>query len=439
MGLRTFKGGVHPYDGKELSKSKPVKELVPQGELVFPLSQHIGAPATPVVAVGDTVLRGQKIAEAGGFVSSPIFSSVSGTVKAIEPRRVAVGDMVNSIVIENDGNMLEVGFTEHEDISSLSNEEIINLVKEAGVVGMGGAGFPTHVKLSPKEPDKIEYIIANCAECEPYLTSDYRRMVEEPEKLVEGMRIVLQLFPNAKGVFGVEDNKPDCIEKLNKLTSNEPRMFVQPLMTKYPQGGERQLIHAVTGRDINSKMLPADAGCIVDNVETLVAIYNGVRFGKPLMNRIFTVTGDAVCEPRNFSICIGTNFNDLLEAAGGLLHPAEKMIAGGPMMGFALFDTNIPTTKTTSALLCLTEDEASKYETTACINCGRCVEACPENLIPSKLADFAERGQKEEFEKWYGLECVECGSCSYGCPARRHLAQSIKTTKKQILADKRKK
>ena len=230
MGLKTFKGGVHPYDGKDLSKSKPVKELLPKGELVFPLSQHIGAPATPIVAVGDSVLKGQKIAEAGGFVSSPVFSSVSGTVKAIEPRRVAVGDMVNSIVIENDNNFTETEFEETQDISTLSNEAIINKIKEAGVVGMGGAGFPTHVKLSPKEPDKIEYIIANCAECEPYLTSDYRRMVEEPEKLVEGMRIVLQLFPNAKGVFGIEDNKHDCVETLTKLTAGESRMSVAELM-----------------------------------------------------------------------------------------------------------------------------------------------------------------------------------------------------------------
>ena len=277
MGLKTFKGGVHPYDGKELSKSKPVKELLPKGELVFPLSQHIGAPATPIVAVGDTVLKGQKIAEAGGFVSSPIFSSVSGRVKAIEPRRVAVGDMVNSIIIENDNNFLEAEFTETEDVTTLSNEEIINKIKEAGVVGMGGAGFPTHVKLSPKDPGKIEYIIANCAECEPYLTSDYRRMVEEPEKLVEGMRIVLQLFPKAKGVFGIEDNKHDCVEALTKLTAGEPRMEVAELMTKYPQGGERQLINAVTGRSINSKMLPADAGCVVDNVDTIFAVYNFIK------------------------------------------------------------------------------------------------------------------------------------------------------------------
>ncbi len=439
MGLNTFKGGVHPNDGKDLSKSKPIKELLPKGELVFPLSQHIGAPATPIVAVGDTVLKGQKIAEAGGFVSSPIFSSVSGTVKAIEPRRVTVGDMVNSIIIENDCNFLETGFEEVEDVKELSNQEIIDKIKEAGVVGMGGAGFPTHVKLSPKEPAKIEYIIANCAECEPYLTSDYRRMVEEPEKLVEGMKIVLQLFEHAQGVFGIEDNKPDCIAKISELVKDEPRMKVVPLMTKYPQGGERQLIYAVTGRSINSKMLPADAGCIVDNVETLVAIYNAVKLGRPVTNRIFTVTGDAVCEPRNFYISIGTSYEELLEASGGLLHPAQKMIAGGPMMGFSLFGLDVPTTKTTSALLCFTEDEVAKYETTACINCGRCVEACPEQLVPSRLADFSEHGQKDMFEKWYGLECVECGSCSFVCPARRHLAQAVKTMKKDVLADKRKK
>lgn len=438
MGLMTFKGGVHPYDGKELSKAKPVRKLLPKGELVFPLSQHIGAPATPIVNVGDDVLRGQKIAEASGFVSSPIYSSVSGRVKAIEPRRVAVGDMVNSIVIESDGQFLETGFESCEDFSSLSNEEIINKIKEAGVVGMGGAGFPTHVKLSPKEPDKIDHIIANCAECEPYLTADYRRMIENPEKLVGGMKIVLQLFPNAIGVFGVEDNKPDCIKKLEALTENEDRMLVVPLKTKYPQGGERQLIYACTKRAINAKMLPADAGCIVDNVETLVAIHNAVVEGLPVMNRIFTVTGDAVCEPRNYEMYMGTSFAEFLEESGGFIKDCEKMIAGGPMMGFAIKDANIPTTKTTSALLCLSKDEASIYKPSACINCGMCVEACPEQLVPSRLAKFAESGRKEEFEKWYGLECVECGCCTFSCPAKKHLAQSIKTMKKQILADKRK-
>ncbi|MCR5640836.1 MAG: electron transport complex subunit RsxC [Lachnospiraceae bacterium] len=440
MGLKTFQGGVHPYDGKDLSKSKPIVDYLPTGDLVFPLSQHIGAPATPIVAVGDSVLRGQKIAEASGFVSASIFSSVSGTVKAIEPRRTTTGDMVNSIIIENDGTFSEVEYVATDDVTTLTREQIIDKIKEAGVVGMGGAGFPTHVKLSPKEPDQIEYIIANGAECEPYLTSDYKNMMEEGELLVEGMKIVLSLFPKAQGIIGIEDNKPDCIEHLRALTENEERIRVQPLMTKYPQGGERQLIHAVTGRDINSKMLPADAGCIVDNVETLISIYRGVKLGRPVITHNFTVTGDAVVNPQNFRICVGTNFAELLEAAGGLKEGgAEKLIAGGPMMGFSLFSLDVPITKTTSALIAMSRDEASQFETTACINCGRCVEACPEKLIPSRLADYSEHGQKSEFEKWYGLECIECGSCSYICPARRHLAQSIKTMKKLVLADKRKK
>ena len=439
MGLKTFKGGVHPYEGKELAEDQPIKEVRPKGELVYPLSQHIGAPANPIVAVGDTVLRGQMIAEAGGFVSSPIFASVSGTVKAIEPRRVAVGDMVQSIIIENDGEYKEVEFTGIDDVFELSNEEIIAKVRDAGVVGMGGAGFPTHVKLSPKEPNKIEYIIANCAECEPYLTSDYRRMLENPEALVAGMRIILQLFPKAKGVFGIENNKPDCIEKLQELVKGEDRMEVCALETKYPQGGERQLIYAVTGRAINSKMLPADAGCIVDNVETITAVYNAVKLGIPVMNRVATITGDGINNPGNFLYYIGTNYSELVEAAGGFKGQPEKIISGGPMMGFSMFSIDIPTTKTSSSLLCLSNDEVVAMEPSACINCGRCVEACPELLVPSRLAKMADKGLADEFEKWHGLECIECGSCSYICPAKRHLAQSIKSMKKQVLASKRKK
>ena len=355
MGFNTFTGGIHPYEGKELAEHSPIKEVLPKGDMVYPLSQHIGAPAKPIVAVKDTVLKGQKIAEAGGFVSSPIYASVSGTVKAIQPHRVAVGDMVSSIIIENDGEYREVEYTPVEDVSKLSKAEIIEKVKEAGVVGMGGAGFPTHVKLSPKEPEKIEYIIANCAECEPYLTADYRRMIENPEELVEGMRIILQLFDNAKGVFGIENNKPEAIVKLKELTKDEPRMEVCELLTKYPQGGERQLIKAVTNREINSKMLPADAGCIVDNVETIIAVYNAVKKGMPVMKRIATITGDAIKEPSNFLYSIGTSYTELIEAAGGFVGEPEKLISGGPMMGFSIFSTDIPTTKTTSSLLCMSK------------------------------------------------------------------------------------
>lgn len=438
MAKLTFKGGIHPYDGKELSKDKPIKAVLPKGDLVYPLSQHIGAPAKPIVAKGDHVLTGQKIAEAGGFVSAPVYATVSGTVKAIEPRRVVTGDNVMSIVVENDGLYDEVEYPAVKPLEDMTREEIIACIKEAGIVGMGGAGFPTFIKLSPKEPEKIDYVIANCAECEPYLTSDYRRMLEEPQKLVDGLKVYLKLFENARGILAVEDNKPDCIELLRKLTKDETRISVKALKTKYPQGAERQIIYAATGRSINSSMLPADAGCVVNNVDTIVAVYHAVYEGRPLMNRIVTVTGDAVADPRNFIVRIGTNYHELVEEAGGFKEEPVKIISGGPMMGFGIFDLNVPTTKTASALLCLTQDDVSRMEPSACINCGHCVEACPSRLVPSMLADFAEHYEEEEFLSHDGMECCECGCCSFVCPARRSLTQSIKSMRKMQLAKKKK-
>lgn len=437
-GRLTFHGGIHPYDGKDLSKDKPILDVNPKGDLVYPLSQHIGAPAVPIVAKGDKVLAGQKIAEAGGYVSAPIYATVSGTVKAIEPRRVVVGDNVMSIVIENDGKYEEVEYAPVKPLTEMTRDEILEKIKEAGIVGMGGAGFPTHVKLSPKEPDKIDYVIVNCAECEPYLTSDYRRMLEEPEKLIEGLKVSLALFPNAKGILAVEDNKPDCIQILRELTKDEPDIQVKPLKTKYPQGAERQLIYAATGRAIDSTKLPADAGCVVNNVDTVVAINSAVREGKPLMYRIVTVTGDAIKDPRNFRVRIGTNYHELIEEAGGFKEEPVKIISGGPMMGFGIFDLDVPTTKTASALLCLTKDDVSAMEPGPCINCGRCVEVCPGRVVPSRLADFAEHYEEEKFLKWNGMECCECGCCSYICPAKRPLTQSIKSMRKIILGKKKK-
>ena len=439
MALLTFKGGIHPDDGKSLAKEKAIVEVKPQGDLVYLVSQHIGAPASPIVEVGERVLRGQKIAEAGGFVSAPIYASVSGTVKAIEPHMNPMGATVNSIVVENDGEYEEVEYPAVKSLDEMSKEEILNAIGEAGVVGMGGAGFPTKVKLSPKEPEKIEYVIANCAECEPYITADYRRMLENPEKLVGGMKVVLKLFDNAKGIFGVEDNKPDCIAKLKELTKDEPRMEVLALKTKYPQGGERQLIYATTGRAINSAMLPADAGCVVDNVETMINIYQAVAEGKPSMDRVVTVSGDAINEPGNFKVPFGTNQAELVEAAGGFKVDPEKMISGGPMMGFAMFTLDVPVTKTSSSILCFTKDEVAKFEPTACINCGRCVEACPSRLIPSRLADYAEHHNEEAFTKREGLECMECGSCSFVCPAKRPLKQAIGSMRKIAMANRKKK
>lgn len=437
-GRLTFRGGIHPYDGKDLSKDKPILDVNPKGDLVYPLSQHIGAPAVPIVEKGDKVLAGQKIAEAKGFVSAPIYATVSGTVKAIEPRRVVVGDNVMSIVIENDGEYKEVTYKKVKPLEKMTREEIIEQIKEAGIVGMGGAGFPTHVKLSPKEPDKIDYVIVNCAECEPYLTSDYRRMIEEPEKIIDGLKVSLSLFKNAKGILAIEDNKKDCIEIFKNLTKDESNIFVKALKTKYPQGAERQLIYATTGRAIDSSKLPADAGCIVNNVDTVVAINRAVREGKPLMYRIVTVTGDAIKDPRNFRVRIGTNYHELIEEAGGFICEPEKIVSGGPMMGFGIFDLDVPTTKTASALLCLTKDQVSAMEPGPCINCGKCVEVCPGRVVPSRLADFANHYDEESFLKWNGMECCECGCCSYICPAKRPLTQSIKSMRKIILGKKKK-
>ena len=438
MARLTFAGGIHPYDGKDLSKDKPIKEVFPKGDLVFPLSQHIGAPAQPIVKKGDKVLAGQKIAEAGGFVSAPIYATVSGTVKAIEPRRVVTGDNAMSIVIENDGLYEEVEWPKVPPFETLTREDKLNRIREAGIVGMGGAGFPTAVKLSPKDPEKIEYVIVNCAECEPYLTSDYRKMLEEPEKLIGGLKVSLSLFENARGILAVEDNKPDCIALLKKLTQDESKITVKALKTKYPQGSERQLIYATTGRAINSSMLPADAGCIVDNVDTIVAVYHAVTEGKPLMYRIVTVTGDAINDPRNFIVRIGTMYDELIEEAGGFKEEPAKVVSGGPMMGFGMFDLHVPTTKTASALLCLTKDDVSEMEPTACIKCGRCVEVCPQRLVPNKLMVASIHDDSETFLKLNGLECVECGCCSYICPAKRPLTQSIKSMRKMELAKKKK-
>ncbi len=438
MAKLTFIGGIHPYDGKDLSKDSAIQNVLPGNELAYPVSQHIGAPAKPIVAKGDRVLVGQKIAEAGGFVSAPVHSSVSGTVKSIEPRRVATGDMVMSIVIENDSLYEEVGFSARTSLDAVKREEIVGLVREAGIVGMGGAGFPTHVKLSPKEPGKIDYVIANCAECEPYLTSDYRRMLEEPEKLVGGLKLILKLFPNAHGILAVEDNKPDCISLLKQYTKDEPGISVKALKTKYPQGGERQLIYAVTGRRINSTMLPADVGCVVNNVDTMVAVYRAVMEGRPLMERIVTVTGDAVANPANFRVRIGSSYEEILAAAGGFREQPEKIICGGPMMGFAMFGLNVAITKTSTALLALTKDEVSALEPGPCINCGRCVEVCPGRVVPSRLADYAAHFDEEAFLANYGMECCECGCCSFVCPAKRPLTQQIKSMRK-IQLSKRKK
>lgn len=438
MGLSTFKGGVHPYEGKELSMDKAIKMLQPKGDLVYPMGQHLGAPAKPLVKKGDQVLVGQRIGEASAFISANICSSVSGVVKAVQPHLTTSGAMSESVIIENDNNYTPIeGLGEKRDYTKLSAKEIRDIVKDAGVVGMGGAGFPAHVKITPADDSTIDYVLVNGAECEPYLTSDYRLMLEEPEKLVTGLKIVLSLFPNAKGIIGVESNKPEAIKKLREVTSSEKNITVEELLTKYPQGGERMLIFAATGRKINSTMLPADAGCVVNNVDTLIAIYHAVCESTPSITRTLTVTGDAVANTGNYRVRTGTSYQEILDDAGGFKTEPEKVISGGPMMGAALFNIDVPVTKSSSALLCLTKDEVAEYAPTACIRCGRCIDACPSNLIPQKLAEAAENFDDAAFETLNGMECFECGSCTYVCPAKRRLTQAFKQSRQSVAAARR--
>ncbi len=376
------------------------------------------------------------IARANGNVSAFVHASVSGTVEGIEKMRMPSGNMADCIVVDNDHEMREVQF-QADKLEEMTRDEILKRIKNAGVVGMGGAGFPTHVKLSPPNPDKIDSILVNAAECEPYLTGDYQRMTEEPEKIMTGLLAVLKLFPGARGYLCIEDNKKDCITAMEPLCRDH-NIEIKCLRTKYPQGAERVLISTVTGRKINSKMLPADALFIVDNVETMVAIGEAVINGKPLMDRTITVTGDAVKNPKNLSVPIGILHREAADAAGGFSKAPQKIISGGPMMGNALISLDVPVTKTSSGLLAFSEDVVSESEPSACMNCGRCVEDCPGRILPTRLADFADRGDKESFLKYHGMECCECGCCSYICPAKRHLTQSIRSMRK-ILLDEQKK
>ncbi len=435
---KTFRGGVHMYDGKELTAALPIRQLRPVGEAVYPLIQHIGKPAVPAVQKGDTVLVGQRIADAADGLSACICSGVSGTVKAIEKRLTVSGNRVPSIVIENDGQYTqapEIG--EEVDFHDIHNGQIRQLAREAGIVGLGGAGFPTDTKLTPAEDNAIEYVIINGAECEPYLTSDYRLMLEESDALLGGIRILLKMFPNAKGVIGIEDNKPEAIKLLTHLTETHPDVSVCPLKTKYPQGGERSLIYAVTGRKVHSGMLPFQAGCIVHNVATVISLYRAVFKSTPLIKRVITLSGDAFRNPGNYEAPIGSSLAEIVDLAGGFTTEPEKLIAGGPMMGTALMSLDVPVQKTTSALLAFGEGVAPQEMTTACIHCGRCMSVCPANLVPQMMVRTVRKGDMDAFQSLGGMECVSCGSCSYVCPAHIRLTQSFVQAKTTVATDRK--
>ncbi|MBR0464685.1 MAG: electron transport complex subunit RsxC [Clostridia bacterium] len=439
----TFRGGVHPAEHKELSREQPLRDFLPEGEMVFPLSMHIGKPSKPVVKKGDQVLVGQRLAEADGFVSAHVISSCSGKVKGVEKRLTLMGTMADCVVVDNDRQFTPAAdYTVKADVKDLSGDEIISRVQEAGIVGLGGAGFPTHVKLKPKDPAAIRYVIGNGCECEPYLTCNDQLMRTRAEAIVEGMEISLRLFPNAEGVICVERNKPEAIAALKKAASGKAKIAVRELATKYPQGGERSLIRVIAGVDFPLAKLPADVGCIVENVGTLFAIQRAVCYGEPLYSHVLTLTGDAVKNPGNYVVRDGTIFSELLTASGGLKEGVtlKKAMCGGPMMGIAMSSLDVPIQKQNNGLTLLCEDavEIAEGQMTACLHCGRCTTVCPMGLMPQMMADSITDGDLKRFEtKLYGLECIQCGSCTYICPAKRPLMQLFKQTKTQIMARKR--
>ena len=441
MNLPTFLGGVHPPEGKALTESKAIEKLMPEnsGELfVYPLSQHIGAPCSPLVKKGDAVLVGQKIADTEAFVSAPIFSGVSGTVKEIAPKMTVAGSIENCIVIESDGK--------YEKAPSLLDElghkpapgDYVKLIRSAGIVGMGGACFPTHVKLSPPKDKIINWVIVNAAECEPYLSCDNRLMIESPDEIIRGLQYVLEIFPNAQGVIAIENNKPEAIATMTEHNKN-PRIKIMPHKVKYPQGAEKMLIKTVTGQEVPLvPALPADVGCIVLNTRTTWQICKTIEEGLPVVERVISVTGDAVNEPKNLQVPLGISVRRLIEACNGFKSEPVKIIAGGPMMGLAMRSVDVPVVKGTSGILALTSKSAYIAEESACLRCGKCLEACPMHLEPTLLDHAVRKRDYETFEAHGGMNCIECGSCAYSCPASRHLVQSYKNGKAAVNEARRK-
>lgn len=438
----TFRGGIHPlkriHHGKFLTEKCAIEKCSVPDEVIIPLSQHIGAPSTPIVSVGDKVDMGQKIAEANGFVSVPCFSSVSGTVKEIKSYAHISGRPCQAIVIENDHeDRLCSDIYERSNTDSLSSKEIVDIIKEAGIVGMGGAAFPTHVKLSPPPEKKIDTIIVNGAECEPYLTADHRIMLEYPDEVVKGLKSVMKVLGVDKAYIAIEDNKRNAIQAVHKAAERE-KIDVVTLKVKYPQGAEKQLIYAVTKREVPSGKLPMDVGAVVVNAGTAYQIAQAVNKRLPLYERVLTVTG-SVNQPKNLLVRLGTPLSHVIGHVGGLSGKIHKVIAGGPMMGITQQDLDAPVIKGTSGILALEKKMTRPVEDSPCIRCGKCVNICPMGLMPFLISAYAERDDFESAEKANARDCIECGSCSYVCPANRFLVQSIRLAKSEITAALRKK
>lgn len=433
--LKTFSiGGIHPEENK-LSAASPIQALPVPAEVKIPLAQHIGAPAQPCVEVGAKVKVGQLIAKAGGFVSANVHSSVSGTVKKIEEFVDANGMKKMAIVITVEGDEWEETIDRSADIVreiKLEPKEIIAKVSEMGLVGMGGATFPTHVKLAVPEGQKCEALVINGVECEPYLTSDHRAMLERPEEILIGVQILMKALQIDKAYIGIENNKPDAIAKLTELAKNYPGVTVQPLKLKYPQGGEKQLIDACMGRQVPSGKLPINVGAVVQNVGTALAVYEAVQKNKPLIERVVCVTGKPLAKPSNFLVRIGTPVSACIEAAGGIPEDCGKVIGGGPMMGRAMIHTDVPVIKGTSGILLMNKKESKRPEIANCIRCAKCVNVCPMGLEPYLLSKLSAKDMLDEAQGHSIMDCIECGSCNFTCPSNRPLLDCIRLGKGKV-------
>ena len=436
-GKLTFNGGIHPYDGKDLSKDKPIRDILPKGDLVYPLSQHIGAPATAKVAKGDRVLAGQLIAEATGFMSANIHASVSGVVKAVEAVPNGQGMRQPMITIQREGDQWAEGIDRDPALKrdcDLAPAEILDRIKRAGIVGMGGATFPTHVKLAVPPGKKAEFLIINGVECEPYLTSDHRVMLERGEELIVGVTILMKALGVGNAFIGIENNKPDAIAHLTALAASYAGVRVVPLKVQYPQGGEKQLIAAVTGREVPPPpALPIDVGAVVCNASTTLAVYEAVQKNKPLLERVVTVTGKGVARPCNLLVRMGTPVSALLEAAGGLPEDAGKVLNGGPMMGRAMVNLDSPVTKGCSGITVLGGREALRGADSACIKCAKCVSACPMGLEPYLLSKLTRKQAWERLETEQITNCIECGCCQFTCPAYLPLLDYVRLGKQRVM------
>ncbi|MGV8905037.1 MAG: electron transport complex subunit RsxC [Acetobacterium sp.] len=435
----TFKGGIHPPYRKESTAKVPLGFGAKPDTVTIPMSLHIGAPCTPIVKKGDQVYLGQRIGEPNGFVSVPIHASVSGKVTAVEERPHPNGDRVMAVVIESDGlDTVDPSIKPYGLLEAMDADAIKKMVLNAGIVGLGGATFPTHVKLAVPPDKKVDCVILNGAECEPYLTADHHLMIAHAEKVVMGLKIAMKSVGVKKGFIGVEDNKMDAIEALGKAIGNDSSMEVYSLHTKYPQGAEKQLIAAITGREVPSGALPADAGVVVMNVGTAAQIAESMITGMPLYKRNLTCTGDAIKNPQTMEIRIGVSLQSVIDQCGGFKADPAKVLMGGPMMGVAQFSTEVPVIKGTSGILCITKETAEIAQPSNCIHCGKCVTVCPINLQPLYIAQYSKKNKWEKCEEINAMDCIECGSCSYICPAKIMLVSSIRVAKREIVAQRRK-